>query len=216
MSGQKSTIEYLRPREKAVRNGISALNDRELIQIVVGSGTVKHSVARISKRILTLLSHYGSNISYEQLLALPGLGTARSLQLLALFELASRYPTSLKSPPLTTTELITQQIKSPSPSGRLWVITMDGAKRLISQRTLLVSDGPRAILREATNFMIHDNATHIALVRYLDRLVPSMSDLSIARDIYRISLLLGVSSVDYILYNDTDQHSIIKEATYAS
>lgn len=216
MGGQNTSISYLRPREKAVRSGVAALSDRELIQIIIGSGSYKHTVARISKRVVGLLKQHGAEINYEQLMRLPGVGTARSLQLVAVFEIASRYPINLKSPPLLTQELIVRQTKSSTDSDRIWAITMDGAKRLISQRTLLLSQGSPSILRDVTNFLIHDNASHLAVVRYSDKLAPSMSDLSIARDIHRISQLIGISSVDYILCNDVQNHSIMKEATYAA
>ena len=86
-----------RPREKLLRESPSALSSEELLTILIGSGTKQFSAADLARQILCLekggLSGLGE-ITPEEILSLPGMGEARSCQVLAAVELGRRMAAS--------------------------------------------------------------------------------------------------------------------------
>ncbi|MBE6032246.1 MAG: DNA repair protein RadC [Firmicutes bacterium] len=82
-----------RPREKLLRGGASSLSSEELLAILIGSGTKQFSAADLARRILCLegggLAGLGE-ITPEELYAVPGMGEARTCQVLAAVELGRR------------------------------------------------------------------------------------------------------------------------------
>ncbi len=80
-----------RPREKLARYGPGALNNTELLAILIGSGTKDENAIMIARR---MLKRYGNRnllaLSPEELAGNPGIGKVRSYQLVAAFELCRR------------------------------------------------------------------------------------------------------------------------------
>jgi DNA repair protein RadC len=79
---------YERPREKLRNYGVSALSLTELIQVVLGSGMAHHSSARLAKSIQSLMDQ--TELSYESLVLIDGIGTAKACQIIAAIELGRR------------------------------------------------------------------------------------------------------------------------------
>ncbi|MBF9016399.1 MULTISPECIES: UPF0758 domain-containing protein [unclassified Oceanispirochaeta] len=60
MKQKKYTIssrENMQPREKALHYGVSVLNDRELLKILIGSGQKNRPVDAIARDVLKLLDY---------------------------------------------------------------------------------------------------------------------------------------------------------------
>ncbi|CAB3671750.1 RadC family protein [Achromobacter pestifer] len=84
--------KHERPRERLLRHGAAALQDAELLAIALRTGIPGLNVVDLSSR---LLDHFSGlrgllGASPEALMAVPGLGTAKSCTLAALLELARR------------------------------------------------------------------------------------------------------------------------------
>lgn len=81
----------LLPREKLIKLGAEALNDDELLAIMLGTGTNTESVFEMSKR---LCDTYGFerlyHMSYDDLSAIPGIKKAKASKLMAVFEIVKR------------------------------------------------------------------------------------------------------------------------------
>ncbi len=92
MRNIKDISENLRPREKALRLGLSALNDVELLALIIGSGSAHFSVLDISEEILKTYKSL-ANFSLENyygISKIKGLKKSKSLLLLAMFEFHKR------------------------------------------------------------------------------------------------------------------------------
>jgi DNA repair protein RadC len=81
------------PREKMLLRGAAALSDGELLAAILGTGSAGRSVLELARQ---LLQRFGSlqgvlAASCEELIAQPGVGTARFALLQASLELARRY-----------------------------------------------------------------------------------------------------------------------------
>ena len=85
------TLNIDKPREKLEKKGITALTNKELVMLILGSGIKGRDVTQQSADILKLLDTEGGNVSIEKLKNVEGIGTAKAGQIMAAFELAKRY-----------------------------------------------------------------------------------------------------------------------------
>ena len=83
----------LRPREKAIREGIESLSNVELLALIISSGSKNYSAIDIARELLNTYTSLSElrNISYSSLLNMAGLKKATALRLLACFTLFDRY-----------------------------------------------------------------------------------------------------------------------------
>lgn len=79
---------YQRPREKLQTSGASSLAVGELLQLILGSGGSKVSVATLSRRIEKLITT--GNADLRSLQEIEGVGVAKSCQIVAAMELSKR------------------------------------------------------------------------------------------------------------------------------
>ena len=82
-----------RPREKLLERGAGALTDTELLAVLFGTGDRRQDVLSWSRQLLEHTGGLGGLLALpgDQLLAYPGIGTARCVQLQAILELSRRY-----------------------------------------------------------------------------------------------------------------------------
>lgn len=91
MTTIKKLPTSVRPREKLTQQGVSNLDDSELIAILLGSGNKNRNVIEMSQYVLS--SHpldQLKDISYDQLIKLDGINISKACTLLATAELGRR------------------------------------------------------------------------------------------------------------------------------
>ena len=215
---QKTHISYDLPREKLQKKGAAALTNAELLQILIGSGTMQASVTHIARKVVKQLSKHGNGISHDLLMEVVGLGPARASQIMAAFELSSRYPLTHKQLTIDTNEkakgLLSELTLTSSP--KLVYLTLDGAKRLIAKRSIRINDAthPSALLRGIFSNVVIDQAAGIliAIGHSKHSLDPSMFELSLARDLNGMAQLFIITIHDLVLMNKTSQLSLRSES----
>lgn len=84
--------ENLRPRERLLKHGASALGDAELLAIFLRVGTTGMNAVDLGRH---LIEHFGSltrlcGATLQELSAIPGIGAAKYAQLQAVMEIARR------------------------------------------------------------------------------------------------------------------------------
>ena len=82
-----------RPREKAMKNGISTLSKSELLAILVGSGNDEESAVDLMKRVLVSCGNSISELarlSVDDLCSFRGIGPAKAITIMAACELWKR------------------------------------------------------------------------------------------------------------------------------
>ncbi|MEO6109905.1 MAG: UPF0758 domain-containing protein [Candidatus Saccharimonadales bacterium] len=207
-------MSYLRPREKLQQKGATVLTNAELLQVMIGSGNAQASVSRIAKRSMKQLLRYGNEITYDQLHEVAGLGPARACQILAGFELASRYPVRRQQIVIDTREKVlalVADIRSAT-LDRLDYITIDGAKRLIAKRSVAIVETahPSTMLRQIFSDVVTDKAVNLSVViGSSDReLEPSMFDLSLGHDLKIMAQLFNVGIQDYVIINNSGHRTL--------
>ncbi|HBK85286.1 MAG TPA: hypothetical protein DDZ53_04560, partial [Firmicutes bacterium] len=88
----KEMAEQERPRERMMRLGPKALNNAELLAIILGTGVRGESAIHLADRLLTRFGNVRGllELSTDELQLEPGIGVAKACQLAALSEFAVR------------------------------------------------------------------------------------------------------------------------------
>lgn len=83
---------YERPREKALKYGISTLSNAELLAIILRTGSKENNVISLAHKILNEISCLNDlkEMSIQELLNLPGIGQTKAITILACVELGYR------------------------------------------------------------------------------------------------------------------------------
>lgn len=82
--------EELRPRELLVSRGAEYLSDRQLLQVLLGSGSKGRGVQQLSREVLSVIDGVGRGLDPSILTAISGLGKAKAAVICAAFEFARR------------------------------------------------------------------------------------------------------------------------------
>ena len=87
----RDTPNHDRPREKLASRGPQVLSDAELIALLLGRGTKERDVWQVANDVRNYLKDAGGIPSYNDLLEIEGIGSAKACEIMACFELGRRY-----------------------------------------------------------------------------------------------------------------------------
>ena len=203
----------LRPREKLQARGAAALSDYELLMAMIGSGNAQADVTKIAREVRKILGEKGSNLTYEDLLKIKGLGAAKATQLMASFELWRRQFEVSERPIIDSPEKAAEQFADIRDKKQEYFVclTLDGANRLIAKRVISIGTltaslvHPREVFAEA----ITDRAASIIVAHNhpSGTLHLSEADKAITRRIKEASKTLDISVLDHLIITDEDFYS---------
>lgn len=141
----KAVPLHERPRERLLRGGVHALTDRELLAIVLRSGTHGMSALDVAAKLLAecmVLSEL-ADARPEELLAKHGIGEAKAATLVAAFELGRRAAATHHEPPVLKRADDVARVARHDLAGarreRLLVLICDASNRL--KHRVVVSEG---------------------------------------------------------------------------
>lgn len=217
----KLTMKHLpegdRPYEKCLRQGPESLSDRELLAVIIRTGSKKHTALELADRILALgsppegllgLLHH----SQEDFCTIDGIGRVKAIQLLCIGELSRRIwkRRVLKGPEAFTSpeqiaEFYMEDMRHLERE-EIRVMFLDTKQKLI--RDLVLSRGtvsssvitPREVLIEALRclavsmILVHNHPSGDP--------VPSKADLLLTERVKRAGDLVGVALIDHIVIGD--------------
>ena len=200
-----------RPREKLLSKGTSALSDAELIAILLGSGTAKHSAVDVAKRVLAHAEHSLDNLaklSVKELMKAKGIGEAKAVTIVSAMELGRRRreqspeqkPKLLSS--LSAFNIIKGDLEDLSHE-EFWVILLNRSSSMIKKKR--VSEGgvsgtvadPKIIFKFALDelvsglILVHNHPSR--------NLKPSDSDIALTKKMKEAGKLLEVAVLDHII-----------------
>ena len=203
----------LRPREKAEREGVKALSDRELLALYIRQGVRGSSALDVADEILKKTINMGGMNSLElaDLVSIRGISNVKALEILGLVEVANRI---IKPQPR---ELI--QIEEPN-SLVSWLnleigfkrqeffmaVYLDKQNRMLSHNILFMGTldksvvHPREIFKEA----VKQSAAHIILVHNhpSGTLKPSEADIYTTTSLVEAGGLMGVNILDHLIVTE--------------
>lgn len=128
----------MRPRERIKYAGANALNNTELLAIVLGSGVRGESVLRMSERTLTHFNGLAglAQANFEELCQVHGIGDAKATQVKASLELGRRL--------MAFTAQERSQVRHPE----------DVANLLMMEMGLLEQEHLRTVLLDTKNYVV--------------------------------------------------------------
>ena len=205
----------LRPREKLQARGAAALSDYELLMAIIGSGSAHADVTKIARDVRKILGEKGSNLTYEDLLKIKGLGAAKATQLMASFELWRRQFEVSERPIIDSPEKAAEQFADIRDKKQEYFVclTLDGANRLIAKRVISIGTltaslvHPREVFAEA----ITDRAASIVVAHNhpSGNLEPSIADKEVTERLRQAGEILGIDLLDHILITEKSNATIL-------
>jgi len=199
-----------RPRERLTSGGDEQLTDAELLAIIIGSGTTRHTALDVAHR---LLARYGSfrglsTRTVRELQETPGIGAARAAQIKAALAIARRYASS----PLTEGKKVKgshdlfahfhEELRHLAKEA-FWAVLLDQKHKII--RSVRISEGTlsQSVVhpREAFSPAIRDSAAAVAFVHNHPSgdPEPSPEDVEITRRLKEVGDLVGIRMIDHVI-----------------
>ncbi len=195
----------LMPREKLECAGVGALNNEELLAIILGSGCHDCDVFELSRRLSLFLSMETSIPTLERLKSIRGLGKVKAAQILACLELSGRFILSDKAIPVSAPEDVLSRVAymKYETQEHLVVVSLNSANYIIRVHELttgLVNQTP-VHPREAFALAIEDRAVSVIFVHNhpSGSLEPSAEDMSITRLLCASGKILQIPVLDHII-----------------
>lgn len=211
-----------RPREKALRFGVTSLSTRELLAILIRTGVKGQSVLAIVDQLL-IKSHGISGLekmNMQELSEIRGISHVKAIELLACMELNKRmlYEKAMHEDVIQQPEHIVQWLQKeigPCSQEKFLAIYLDNSHHIISCQTMFVGTinmshvYPRDILREA----IKQSAVSMIIVHNhpSGSLEPSQADLQVTSLMIRTASLMGLKIDDHLIITQNRYFSFAKE-----
>lgn len=203
----------LRPREKLQARGVAALSDYELLMAIIGSGNKYTDVTKIARDVLALLRRDRS-LTVEALSSIKGMGHAKVAEIVASYELASRYLLDSERPIIDSPEAATMQLADIRNKKQEYFVclTLDGANRLIAKRIVTIGTLTASLVhpREVFADAITDRAASIIVAHNhpSGSLDASAADLAVTQRLVDVAKLLGIELRDHLIITKTSHVSI--------
>ena len=199
------------PREKIEERGVKSLSDKELIMLLVGSGSPGHSIADVAEDILTVLDRSGSP-SVNSLKYIPGAGSAKASVVLAALELGRRRQEK-KAKVLRRPEDIWQEVKHYAERNQeqLLVLSFNGAGELLDTTVATVGLVDKVVMhpREIFAEAIKERAVAVVIVHNHPSgcTEPSEADRFLTKKITAAGKLLGIKVLDHLIISKNGYYS---------
>jgi len=201
-----------RPYEKAEADGIQYLSDKELLTVLIRTGTKTERADQVALRILELCGKDGLqamwNLDMEELKTLPGIGRVKAIQILCVCELARRLARGkrLFGEKITSSEDVVYYFGAQlnySQRECLILLVLDSKNRIISEEVLSMGTISASIAdpREIYLMALKKNGVAIILLHNHPSgdPTPSREDIFTTRRIAKAGNLLGIPLKDHII-----------------
>lgn len=203
----------LRPREKLQARGAAALSDYELLMAIIGSGNAQADVTKIARDTLKILKR-DRTLTVETLSHVTGLGPAKIAELVASYELASRYLLDPEQPIIDSPERAVEQLSDIRDKKQEYFVclTLDGANRLIAKRIITIGTLTSSLVhpREVFADAITDRAASIIVAHNhpSGNLQASDADRAVTERLQEAGELLGIKLLDHMIVTAKSHQSI--------
>jgi DNA repair protein RadC len=213
-----------RPRERLKTLGAEVLTVRELVAVVLGSGSGSRCAMDVAGEILGMVGSVRdlSGVSVEKLAKAGGVGNAKACRLKAAVELGRRVAKATRGEvkvvrcPDDAASLVIEDMKNLDRE-HFTVILLDSKNAVISVERVSVGTVNSSIVhpREVLKPALEKSATSIILVHNhpTGNVSPSREDIMITRRFEKCGQILGIDVIDHIIIGDGNYRSM-KESGY--
>jgi DNA repair protein RadC len=209
-------ITGIKPREKLILYGAKHLTDKELLAILLGTGIKGKNVTALAEEVLKILDEYNYKFRIKDLLAINGLGQAKSTLITAALELSRRIlcPDRKKiCSPADTLPYINHY--SDRKQEHFLCLSLNGAHEVIQLRVVSMGLVNRTLVhpREIFSDPLKDRAAAIVIAHNhpSGNIEPSQEDIEITKRIKSAGTILGIELLDHIIFTGEAYYSFLKE-----
>lgn len=200
----------MRPREKAMRYGLSSLSNQELLALFIRTGTAQHNAIELAQKLLLRLGGLKglAKARIEDLMEIPGIKEAKALNLMAVVELAMRLlreevlEQKIFNHPRKISDWLNLEIGFSSQE-EFMVLFLDHRLQLLRFKKMFKGTlnqslvHPRDVFREAA----HSNAAALVLVHNHPggSLEPSHADIEMTQHFVEAGKFLEIQVIDHLI-----------------
>lgn len=202
-----------RPREKLLTKGASSLSDRELLAVILGSGSSAYGVTDLSTNVLKVVDSKNGGLTPEALIEIPGIGRAKSTLICAAIEFARRRirPEGTKVREACDVFPLIRHFAEQKQEHFL-CLSLNGAHEVIATRVVTIGllNSSQVHPREVFSDPIKDRAASIIVAHNhpSGQLTESQEDLRITKILVEAGKLLGIKVLDHLIFCRTGYLSL--------
>ena len=208
-----------RPRERLINNGVDKLNNEELLALLLKTGTKNVSAKNLANLILKKIGDIKNlkNITYNDLLKIDGIGSAKACDILAAIELGKRINkevVSINNLKITSTEMVYKYYKDiigDKKQEYFYCIYLDNNKKIIKDKLLFIGTinysivHPREVFKEA--YLLSASSIICVHNHPSGNLEPSNEDIDLTNRLKEIGNLLGINVIDHVIITNDSYYS---------
>ena len=202
-----------RPQERLERLGSQALSDRELLAMILRSGTARYDVLALADILISQAGSLAGLVRWDALefQKIPGVGKVKALQLSAQMEVAKRisqgnrleaifYDEPKKVWTLLYPESLVETVE------QVWVLCLDRKNKLLRVENITTGTATGSLVhpREVFRPAIRWGATAIVLAHNHPSgdPTPSPSDLKVTQKIFQAASHLDIDFHDHVIIDE--------------
>lgn len=208
-----------KPRERMQQFGAQALNNAELLAILLRTGTVAESAVRLGERVLAQAGGFRQmvDLTLEQLTEIRGIGVAKALQVQAGIEIGRRLSRMKQESRVTVrapkdaADYVMEELRYLNKE-HFVVLFLNTKNHIIGQETLSIGSlnasivHPREVFRSA---IARSSASIICVHNHPSGdPTPSPEDIDVTRRLVEAGLIVGIDVLDHIVVADISYVSL--------
>ena len=206
------------PREKALEYGISSLNNVELLALIIKSAYKDKNVFELAEDILFLANGFNNllSLSYEELVSIKGIKTAKALEIMAILEISKRLSKidTINESQLNNPQKIVEWIRFNvgfSNQEEFFAVYLNARGTIIKAEIMYKGSknssivGVDEILRKA--IILKASAIVVAHNHPSDSVMPSNNDIVLTNKLYSSCKMLGIPLLDHLIIGKSNYFS---------
>ncbi|TRZ88413.1 MAG: DNA repair protein RadC [Methanosarcinales archaeon] len=211
--------KHERPREKLLARGARALNDQELLAILIGKGTLGMDVMTLAGKLVKVVDEKGLELHPDDLVKFNGIGDAKATLILAAIEFARRRikPEGTKiETPADVLPLIRHY--ADRKQEHFISTSINGANEVMNIRVVSIGlvDSTSVHPREVFADAMTDRASGVIVAHNhpAGSLEPSAWDVEVTKQLKAAGEVVGVALLDHIIFNRTGYYSFLESGKF--
>ncbi|MHB8522491.1 MAG: RadC family protein [Limisphaerales bacterium] len=208
--------EQDRPREKLLAKGAAALQDHELLAIMLAKGTTKMDVMTLAQNLRRVVDEKGLKLGVGDIEHLEGMGKVKAMTVIAAIEFARRRikPAGTKiETPADILPLVRHY--ADRKQEHFLCVTINGANEVLNVRVVSIGLIDRSPVhpREVFADAVADRASGIIVAHNHPEgsLEASASDIAITSQLKAAGAIVGIELMDHIIFNRSSYFSFLEE-----
>jgi len=203
-------------REKLFARGASSLSDLQLVALLLRTGSPKHPIASLSKKVLRCIDKSKNEDMEKELRKIKGLGDSKISVILAAFELGRRYHGSTYGKINKPTDVLPYLKHYSTRKVEHFIsISLTGANEIINIRVVSVGTLMNTLAhpREVFADIITDRAASVIFAHNhpSGSCEPSDADLRLTYNLVDAGDILGIEVLDHIIFSPRDEYTSLSE-----